>query len=614
MELFRLLGTILINTTDASGALTALMAQVASLQAALNTLDATLRGGSGAGELADDVEELGDAVDDLGDEIGDMGDAVNTGGGTLNAGAVWFGNMATMITNAALRLGRGVAQTGWEFNASMETYKAGLMSLMQINPDEAEAWLEKLHQFAIDTPLSLQGVMQQATQLLATGTAPEDLIERLSMLGDLSGGDMSKFTRIANAYWQVMSTGTLFAQDANQLTQAGIPIWQIMADYFNEIKRDGLQDWDVPSVRDLAKQAAKGKAIAVSSDEVLAALQGTVAPGGRYYGRMEEYMETTPGKLEKMNDAMQQAAGSFMQAFTDIARSETLERLTESFNGFIEWAEENPDVLNNVAKALSDLAVNGVDILLGSFQGLLGWWGEHQDEFDAMLVLLGGLAIRAGHGVAGSVLIATGAMDLWNRFAEEQAEEMSGLSDDTNLPYVKEQLEYQGKADQWEAFLEAWKNARRDEGFTDAEIQAYIDEQFANYTPANQTGVTTDETPMERKMREAFDEQMTRKTNGDDQKEWYTRDDVVPYGEGGGQGGGDIHMLLVQLQAVLTEMQAMPNKTAAAVTENMSNVTITATVNQGNVQMDGSTVGRLIGSYVNFQFGQQARLSGRGNA
>ena len=86
--------------------------------------------------------------------------------------------------------------------------------------------------------------------------------------------------------------------------------------------------------------------------------------------------------------------------------------------------------------------------------------------------------------------------------------------------------------------------------------------------------------------------------------------EYAPDEQSGVGGNVDIPSLITAIQSQQAEMQGLPDRITSAI----SGMTITATVNQGNVQLDGSTVGRLVGSYVNIQFGQQARLSGRGNA
>ena len=282
----------------------------------------------------------------------------------------------------------------------------------------------------------------------------------------------------------------------------------------------------------------------------------------------------------------------------------------------IDWEnfEKNYPNLVDMFERFTGLDFTKVADSLGALKdglaGVADYFRQHEAEFNGLLMVMGALVVKS-HPAAGVALMTAGANGVLKKEVKDIANELSGLTDDVNLPFIKEQLEYQGKGADWAAYLEGWKKARRDEGYSDADIEAFINKQFAEYEPANAQGVTTDENPLERRMRELFDELLKPKPNGDNPKDLYTREDAVPYGEGGGNA---LQNLMVQLQAVLTELQGQPAKVSAAVTEGMSGMTITGTVHQGNVQMDGSTVGRLIGSHVNFILGQQLRLNGRGNA
>lgn len=451
-ELFKLMGTIAIDATDATQKIDAVITAGADLEAKLNGIGANAESYIGS-----------------------------TSG--FNTAAVWMGNMLTELTTKAVEFGKSLWNTGFNMNLSEESWIASFKTYLGGDLEEAAALVERLKQFAIDTPLSMQEVMAQATQLLATGTAPEKLIEVLGMLGDISRGDMSYFSRISTAYWQIMTTGKLLAQDANQLTQAGVPVWQLVADYFNTIERDGRTDWTKGMTKSLATQAAlqQNPDLAISSDELYAALMFSTSETGMYFNAMNNAMETTKGKLEKLNDAFTLFAASLTEPFADVMGTETLDKMAESFDRFTAWAEENPDVLNNLATALSDVATNGLNVLLGGLQNLLTFWNENQDLFNGMMMVLGGIAIKSGHPAAGMALLTAGGYNVWDDWVKENQKAFSGLTSDVDLPFIKQQLEYQGQGAQWEAYLENWKNSRRAEGYSNEDINGFIENQFANY-------------------------------------------------------------------------------------------------------------------------------------
>lgn len=585
-ELFKLMGTIVIDVKDATQKIDAVITAGADLEAKLN-------------------------------EIGTNADSSIGSKSGFSTAAVWMGNMLTELTNKAFELGKTIWNTGFGMNVNMESWAASFKTYLGGDLEAAEALVERLKQFAIDTPLSMQEVMSQATQLLATGTEPDKLIEVLTMLGDVSRGDMTYFSRISTAYWQIMTTGRLLAQDANQLTQAGVPVWQLVADYFNAIERDGRSDWTKGLTKDLASQAAlqKKPELAISGDELYSALLFSTSETGMYFNAMNNAMDTTKGKLEKLNDAFQQFSASLTQPFTDVMGTETLDKMIASFDEFTAWAEENPEVLNNLAMALSDVATNGLDVLLDGLQRLLTFWDENQELFNSMLVILGALMFSKGKVKTGASLMAAGGLPLAAEEIDEKRKELTALTSDVDLPYVRKQLLEQGKGDVWDSYLEDWKAARSAEGYSDDKINSFVDSQFGSFFERYLDNISS----MERlalewdtlfnggeklKQMEAefayWEDPMSHLSP--ENPSFVVPGDVVPNGVGGNVGS------MVMIGALLQQLSTLKTDVTAAakdgVAEGISGITITGHVTTGDVKLqDGTIVGALT-PYIDLKLGQ----------
>ena len=409
MDLFTLFGKIAIESGDANTEMDNMIGKAQNLQNALNG-------------TSDTAESTGDAITDS---------ATKTATGTsraVSAMQVALGNLATQGFNKAYNYGKSFFQTGFEFNTNMEKWTASFKTYLGGDLEEAVVLVERLKQFAVDTPLSLQETMDQATKLLATGTAPDKLISVLNMIGDLSQGSTETFSRVATAYWQAMSAGALKAQDANQMAQAGVPIWQIMTDYYNAIGRDGFNEWTVAMTREVPSQASLPNSTIepITADEMNAALMMATSANGMYFNAMNNLMDTEYGKAQKMQDAYEQAAGAATKAIFDVFSSDTIPALNNILEQLNEWATENPTALTNLSEAFSSFATGGLQALLDSLTGLLSFWNDHRAEFDSLLVMLGGIALYSGHPAAGTALIATGAFDAYND-AKKQMEEGSAV-------------------------------------------------------------------------------------------------------------------------------------------------------------------------------------------
>lgn len=95
--------------------------------------------------------------------------------------------------------------------------------------DKAKALLSDLKDFAKKTPFELTGIRDTAKQLIAFGIDSNKLIPTMKALGDVAAGTGAPLERIAFAYGQINTARRASAQDLNQLTSAGVPIYKELA-------------------------------------------------------------------------------------------------------------------------------------------------------------------------------------------------------------------------------------------------------------------------------------------------------------------------------------------------------------------------------------------------
>lgn len=606
MELFRLLGTIVIGTTDASAAITALMNQVAELQAAINGIGPITieTGGDGPGDTTEEVEEVTTAVTEA-------GDAVVNGANTANRGwTVWRGILAdlgTMAIRAAQNATEAFMETGYEYNANMELWREQLRNMLGLDLEGADAFLDKLHQFAIDTPYSMNEVMKNTVMLLGNRNVRDnvDIIELMTMIGNMSNGDNAAFGSLARGVMQVFAKGKVHAEEANQqFAERGVDVYQMLADYFNVIGRDDQWDWTSDDVIDLA---ANPSWMATAAEFYEALKHANFSEGGFYAGRMDAMMNTATGQAERMREAYQRTAGAVTKTFFDVFASDTIPAIRDILDRVHDWATEHPEVLANLADAFSNLAVNGVNILAESLMAVIELYAEHETELNALMVLLGGIAISAGHPIAGAALVATGAAAEYAAAASEGEER--GIFTPENLYSDNEKM--QEAATTGDA--SGLSNGEQFELWFNDNIGIPLINLIHHWFP----GLTNVPDPRESHFPGDPGGGMSFGVPDDSGGEngWsYSFGADMPYDlfPGGIGGNNGINYMLTAFQAQQEAMQTLPERVATAVADGLSGMTITATVNQGNVQMDGSTVGRLVGAYVNIQLGRLLNQSGRG--
>lgn len=596
-ELFKLVGTISISTENAVQNINAVITEGENLEKVLKNLGTN-------------------AESSIGEKSG------------FNTASVWLGNMLTELSHKAVDLGIDFAKIGFAFNASAENYKATFKSMLGLTDEETDALFEKLRAFAVETPYSMGGVAESAIRLFNAGFNVDGVMNMLEVLGNIAGGDSQKLGRLIKAFTDTKGYGFLRAQERNQFVENGVLIYDLLSDYYEYIGEGKKTAEEIATM-----QSDK----AISYEDVWNALLLSTQEGFRYYERMDALMATWGGKTEKLSDNLDETAGAITMPFFDVIKNETIDKLSEVLDRVQAWAEENPEVLNNLATALSDLATNGLDALLGGLERLLAFWNSNQDLFNGMLMLLGGIAIKSGKFGAGAALITAGGYNVWDDWVKENQKAFSGLTSDVDLPFIKQQLEYQGQGAQWEAYLENWKSARKGEGYSDEEISNFIDNQFANYKSLTNeelreltdSGSTGDEgLSWWRLLNPRWDDGLITNWFLNKDKNIDTNADGVASGglnwwqgqsfgnrsfEDDDFGGSttSIQGLIASVQGLTAAVQSMTGSIPDAISSGIGGITVTGTVTTGNVTLDsGAIVGQLAPKF-DLKLGGLNRLAGR---
>ena len=95
--------------------------------------------------------------------------------------------------------------------------------------EKSSELMMQLTETAAKTPFDLQGVANGARQLLAYGTAANDVNETLIRLGNIAAGLSIPLNDLVYLYGTSMTQGRLYTQDLNQFTGRGIPMIKELA-------------------------------------------------------------------------------------------------------------------------------------------------------------------------------------------------------------------------------------------------------------------------------------------------------------------------------------------------------------------------------------------------
>ena len=207
-----------------------------------------------------------------------------------------FGEIAGMAKNAAAVIGTtlvagltAVIKAG----AKLQTLEVGFRSIMG-GAKEASEMVAKLNDFAASTPFQLEELASSARQLLAVGTAADDINDRLRMLGDIAAASGNSISDIAAAFAKVQAKGKVELENLNQLAERGIPIF----DELKKVTGDANMEFGAGSV---------------SLEQYNQALANMAADGGFANDAMANLSETVEGKLSTAMDNVTKALGEFAE-------------------------------------------------------------------------------------------------------------------------------------------------------------------------------------------------------------------------------------------------------------------------------------------------------------
>lgn len=240
------------------------------------------------------VRDIGVAADEA-----NLASRKSAGGLGMLSGAA--GGLATaakysVYATGALALGLTGATTaatffGLKAASGFEQAQIAFTTMLG-SSDKATAFMSQLKNFAATTPFDFADLVPDAQRLMAFGFQSDQVLSTLTAIGDAASGlDAGKegIDRITVALGQMKSSGTVHSQDINQLIQAGIPAWQMLADAAHK------------SVAQIMKDVESGLVPGPQAVGVLVA-----GMESRYKGLMDKESHTLGGLLSNLHDRIQQ--------------------------------------------------------------------------------------------------------------------------------------------------------------------------------------------------------------------------------------------------------------------------------------------------------------------
>ena len=336
-----------------------------------------------AKKLKEELEGIETNADEAGEAIKSTGE---TGSGALGQeskigkATIWLGNAMYDITLKAMNLGKQLISAGMEYNAAMEGYETNFTTLLGGDSERAKQLVKDLELLAAETPLDTAQTAKAAQDLLIYGTAVDDIIPTLKMMGDITLGNADRMGRFALAYNQMLGKGKLMAQEQNQMTEAAVPIVDIVLAHLGLTRE--------------AYEAMREEGLLAATD-VKDALFAATQAGGDFYGGMARTMGTYEGQMQRTAEIGKKSLGKLFEPFFEVVKSDVLPQVNTMLEGFYNWCEKNQDTIKAFAETLAKIAgfsVDGQETIFDRYAEAMGTIETEQAKIEAYIGILETLA------------------------------------------------------------------------------------------------------------------------------------------------------------------------------------------------------------------------------
>ena len=219
-------------------------------------------------------------------QFGRMGDVVEEEGGRMDATFSKIGKALSGIAAgwSVKEFASKVANVRGEFQQLEIAFETMLGSGTKAN----DLMSQLIHTAAI-TPFDLQGVANGAKQLLAYGTAADEVNETLTRLGDIASGLSIPLGDMVYLYGTTMTQGRLYTQDLSQFMGRGIPLAEELAAQFGVAKDK------------VGELVTAGK---VGAEDVKKVIWNMTNEGSKFGGLMEKQSASITGQISNLEDAV----------------------------------------------------------------------------------------------------------------------------------------------------------------------------------------------------------------------------------------------------------------------------------------------------------------------
>lgn len=244
---------------------------------------------------------------------------------------------AIAITGIASAMSTVVAN-GISFNKQIEQLQTSF-EVMTGSVDKATELVQKLKDVGAKTPYELKGLAQTTQLLMQYGFSADEAYNATINLGDIAQGSAEKMQSIALAFGQMSSLGKVTMQDIKQMINAGFNPLQAIADMTGE------------TMQEVNARYEEGT---ISVEEITEAMRYASSENGKYYQSMEKQSKTLAGQVSTLKDNFDSLSGTLAEGISNTIATKVLPSINDLMQSMEEAFKEG-GIINLVKTAIDGL-------------------------------------------------------------------------------------------------------------------------------------------------------------------------------------------------------------------------------------------------------------------
>lgn len=236
-----------------------------------------------------------------------------------------------------------------ETTAEFELQEVALGAIIQ-DAHQAAVLFSQIKAAAVESPYQIKELVNYTKQLAAYGFEQNTLFDTTMKLADISAGLGADMSRIILAVGQISAASVLKGTELRQLTELGIPMVELLAEKFTELRGEVVSTGEV-------FEMISDKAVSFKMVEEI--LNDLTSAGGMFYDMQKKQADTLAGQWSNLKDTI-------AIAYDEIGNTEQVRGAMEGWiNAVKALAEEWRFVAGIVGRvAVSLAAVKVVSLFL----------------------------------------------------------------------------------------------------------------------------------------------------------------------------------------------------------------------------------------------------------